>query len=314
MHARPQTALEGSGESELSGSLRVRPEYGVAVDTALSGADPCRLLESPAGTVVLDAELQRLGGAHLDRVLAVAPDTFDGPVLAFATVSSWSVRTTLATYHQMLRTCDAVRAEAALAGGDVDTPRPLRARATAAAGTHGPQRSGAGRAAAIGVSVAVIVSTPGAKSVVLGRRARRLATDAGLWHIAPSGMLEPHHWGNGLADAVASELGEELGVFLPPEQLRTRLGVLGLAHDLSRLRPEVCLVLRLTSAEAAPVATQVAGGSVSPEFDELALVPLRRMRQAWAAHPPGTLTPAAAGVLTLLESWGAGGKVKGPVE
>ncbi|MGH9075300.1 MAG: NUDIX domain-containing protein, partial [Acidimicrobiales bacterium] len=150
---------------------------------------------------------------------------------------------------------------------------------------------------AVGVSVVTVVPGHAGPSVVLGRRRDDLATDPGLWHVAPSGMLEPPDpSGRGpgpLLSTVRRELAEELGVDAGP----LRISVLGIVHDLLRLRPEVCLRLDLAEED-------LPERLAAEEFGETALVELSPtgLERLWASLPPPALTPAAAGALALVEA------------
>ena len=186
----------------------------------------------------------------------------DGPVLAMTAVAGGVVRARRAGYFDMVATADALAGDPA-----------LHARAGALAGDD-PLHRGDGRAAAIGLSVATLVPGGG---VLLGRRRADLPLDPGLWHVVPSGMLEPE--ADPVGAALAREAREELGVDVDSSAVR----MLGLGWDLARLRLEVCVALVL---EAIPAR---AGGD---EFDVVeAFDP---------ARPPAPLTPGAACALALL--------------
>ncbi len=88
----------------------------------------------------------------------------------------------------------------------------------------GPSR--AGRRS--GVSVAVTVPRGSSRALLLGRRSRRLAADPSLWHVTPSGMLEPGAAGDcSRVPTVATELREELGLVLSGlDEREARLRVL----------------------------------------------------------------------------------------
>ena len=270
-------------------------------------ADAVVVLDAPAP---LDPAVARAGAAHLAALRRARPQVHDGPVLSFVDLDGPVVRATRGGYFAMIAACDGVRAELDAAGGlDVtrwyrpDPPSlgalPLRALVHAAAGGD-PLAAGAGRAAGLGVSVVTTVPSgaggPG-RSVVLGRRSEAVATDSGLWHIAPSGMLEELE-GGVLAGTVALELAEELGVVLPVAEVAARARVLGLVHDLTRLRADLAVHLELTAAEAGRI-TAPPGG----EFDALRErdVDPASFDALWRDHPPERLTPAGAGALALLE-------------
>ena len=280
--------------------------------------DAVRVLDDPAP---LDPAVARAGAAHLAALRRERPGTHDGPVLSFVDLDGSVVRATRGGYFAMIAACDGVRAELDAAGRpDVsrwyrrDPPPldalPLRALVHAAAGGD-PLASGAGRAAGLGVSVVTTVPDGGAgpgasggagpgtpaRRVVLGRRSQAVATDSGLWHIAPSGMLEELD-GGVLPATVALELAEELGVEIPVAEVAARATVLGLVHDLTRLRADLAVHLELTADEAGRVAAPAGG-----EFDALSgrAVDPASFDALWREHPPERLTPAGAGALALLQ-------------
>lgn len=313
-HAAPPLLVERSGHRYAAAVVPLR----VAL------ADAVVVLDGPGAA--LDPGVSAAGAAHLAALRRARPGTHDGPVLSFVDLDGAVVRATRGGYFAMIAACDGVRAELDAAGPDgaeaavtgspaghgrpdvtrwyrPDPPPldalPLRALVHAAAGGD-PLASGAGRAAGLGVSVVTTVPAGSGRAVVLGRRSGAVATDSGLWHIAPSGMLEDLE-GGVLAGTVALELSEELGVDLPVAQVAARATVLGLVHDLTRLRADLAVRLDLTAAEAAGI-TAPPGG----EFDALRLVPVDPVDPAgldalWREHPPERLTPAGAGALALLE-------------
>jgi 8-oxo-dGTP pyrophosphatase MutT (NUDIX family) len=238
------------------------------------------------GDVVCDPEPLRLGASHLQGLRASRPGLHDGRILRWLETSGGVVRAAPGSYFDMLATCDALRAEFEGTGGDL----PLRRLAHRIAGD--PLRSGAGRAAGIGVSV--LLTLPGQpRRLVVGRRGSGVATDAGRWHVAPSGMLEP----DGVSGTVTRELREELGVELDRREVTGRLRLLGICHDLLRLRPDIVVRLDLEPGEIPDLARSEA------EFAELADVEVSPTGLAafWEEHSPATVTPPAAGAIALLE-------------
>jgi len=194
-----------------------------------------------------------------------SPGLHDGPVLALDRLSGDRLEARPGRYFDAVLTADALRAEWESQGMG-----PLRARAHGLAGPD-PLRSGRGRCAAVGLAVA---ATHGGR-VLLGRRSPDLAADPGLWHVAPSGMLEP---GSPAERQLERELYEELGV--------TAAGAarpLGVGFDLARLRPELCWTLELDSEEI----------KLGPEFSEA------RWNDPGGPWPK-PLTAAAAAALQML--------------
>lgn len=240
-----------------------------------------------------DARLAGAGEQHHRTVASRSPGLHDGPVLVMERVEAGVLHVVRSGYFAMVRTCDALAAELDRAGDSAQTLSDLTMRAMAdGLADHRPLHSGRGRAAAVGVSAVVTFLDGGGRSLVTGLRRRELATDPGRWHVAPSGMLEPDSSeGNAVRATVARELAEELGLGLKGA---ARLTVLGLAHDLRRLRPEVCLHLDLPYELKLPAETD--------EFECFEAVPLADTGRFWERRPPDLLTPAAAGAVALLEA------------
>lgn len=240
------------------------------------------------GGPALDARLVAAGRPHLDRLRATR-DMFDGETLCWlGPHEAGGIRVARGRYFDMIATCDAIRAEG-LDG-------PLRDLALDACGGD-PIASGAGRAAAVGVTVLATRPGPRGQVLTLGRRSARLATDPGKWHVVPSGMLEAAAGDSHLARTVSTELAEELGVEVSAAEVRARAVVLGLAHDRWRLRPEIVVRLDLTADEA--------GGAVPTggEFDEFDDVPVTVTAigsfLSSRGRDPG-VTSACEGALRLL--------------
>lgn len=265
---------------------RAGQDYAVTVQPLTT--PPARLIDVRAGAVDVDAALAEAGAAHLAAVRSASPGLYDGSVLAFERLADDRLVVAQAGYFAMLATCDVLQAEAAgrPAGTSLDA-LPLRRLAHRLAGD--PLRSGAGRAAAVGVSVVTIVPGATGPELLLGRRRPDVATDPGRWHVAPSGMLEP----TGLIATVVQELREEVGLLLDAQAVQARLRTLGVVHDLGRLRPDVCLLLRLDR----PVTLPLDG-----EFAAWWRLPVARLGDAWVLGP-AALTAPAAGALALTEQF-----------
>jgi hypothetical protein len=219
----------------------------------------------------IDAELRRRGEAHLQAVRARSPGIFDGPVLALDRIEDGVVHAVRGSYFDMVATCDALAADPA-----------LRAYAQELAGPD-PLRSGAGRAAAIGVTVVVVRTlASGASGFTLGRRAAGLALDPGRWHVVGSGVVDE----SGLAATIADELAAEHGISeLPP------LRLIALGHDMTRLRPELTAITEHLGEVGPPPA--------SDEFAGFREVPLTL--EAIADTRALDLTPAARLALAAVE-------------
>lgn len=232
-----------------------------------------------------DPELLALGEPHLTWLLGDRPGLHDGRIVRWLRTEKDRIVASPGSYFDLLRTCDAIRAEHRLDG-------PLRQRAHEVAGD--PLSSGAGRAAGIGVSVLLTVRG----RFLMGRRSLTLGTDPGLWHVAPSGMLESDPDGLHLETTVARELSEELGVTLTPAEVARRAEVLGTVQDLLRLKPDVVVRLDLTADEALGLN---AGDGEFVEFREFDITD-QGFTEFWATRPPATITPPAAGAVALLEA------------
>jgi 8-oxo-dGTP pyrophosphatase MutT (NUDIX family) len=210
----------------------------------------------------------------------------NGTVLALDRLDGDVLHVRPAGYFDRIATGDALLADPA-----------LRERAERLAGGD-PLRRGTGRGAAVGVSTIATVRAGDKPALVLGRRDAGLPMGAGEWHVVPAGMLEPDPADGDAARATAAtELREELGV---PAPAPAAFSMLGLGWDLGRLLPEVCLRVDLHADGAALVAT-----APRTEHAELRLWPLDDLAALWAAHPPGTLSPAGAAAIALLEATGA---------
>lgn len=292
----PQTAIEqlatihGAAETVVRRAGLAHP---VAVEPIATTAT--EVLEVALAAYEPDDALAVRGAPHLESVRRRSPDAFDGPCLAMLGIAGGVLTVVRSTYFATIATCDALNAE--LAGWTGRAWRellPMRARAVDLA-SGDVLHDGAGRAGAVGVSVVVTVPSAAGRSFVVGRRSASLAADPGRWHVAPSGMLEPDA-DDPIAATVATELREELGAAWNGPS--GDLAVLGFAHDLRRLRPELCLRLDLPEWDGPPAA--------SKEFERFDLVPVEpdAIARFWHEHPPNELTAAAAGAVALLERAG----------
>ena len=253
-----------------------------------------------ARRAALEPRLAERGRPHLERLLRQSRQLHDGTVLALDTIENGRLTTCTASYFEMLISADSLRAEYA----ELETPSigPLRRLAHDACGGD-PLHRGAGRAAAVGVSVALVAGDGDDRALLLGRRRADLAADPGRWHVAPSGMLEPGGRDGPLRATLAAELEHELVALAGApvaelERLVTGMRVLGFGHDLLRLKPELCLVAEL---ERLPVAAP--GGELAPaEFERSLRVPIGAgFEPLWRRFGPDDLTPAAAATIALLE-------------
>jgi hypothetical protein len=295
MEFQPLQSFYGASASVIE---RVGRVYPAAIEPLRASVE--RLTRASAEDLWIEPELRAAGEAHLQAVAKRSPTMHDGRILAFTTIQGFPLEYISAGYFDAIATSDSLRAEYLRASGSItDLSRlPLRHLAHRAAGGD-PLHSGRGRVSAVGVSVAVTVPLGSTLAVVMGRRNEQVATDPGMWHIAPSGTLEPAP-GDAVIELVRRELSEELGIELPsPNRLTERLKTLGVGHDLLRLRPEICLRLDLEEGEY-----HTDGPRLTPrEFQDRALIELSidGLEDFWRTHPPQTLAPAAAAAIALLE-------------
>jgi 8-oxo-dGTP pyrophosphatase MutT (NUDIX family) len=253
----------------------------------------------------IDPALRAAGQAHLLQVAARSSPMHDGRVLACLTTDGFPLICATSGYFDAIATSDSLRAE--YLDRVAEDPRsqvnldalPLRGLAHAACAGD-VLHSGRGRVAAVGVSVAVTLPSASGRALVLGLRNDALAADPGMWHVAPSGMLEPGG-ADPVLELVERELSEELDVHVGAAgELSARLRLLGIGYDLLRLRPEICLRLDLNERD---LPSQ--GLLLTPnEFQAQCLIGLSElsMSEFWTSHPPQTLTPAAAATIALLET------------
>jgi hypothetical protein len=230
------------------------------------------------GHAAVDPALRQGGAAHLERVLARNPETFDGAVLALDEVRDGVVHVVRASYFDMLATCDVLQT------GDPDGV--LREQAERLVDGD-PLRSGHGRAAAAGSTVVVVRTlADGATGFTIGRRSDHLPVDPGQWHVVASGTID----GRGLLGTLAEELRDEHGLQDPTPVLKDAR-VIGLGYDLPRLRPEVVVMTEHQGDMPRP--------EPSHEFAEVRDVPLDKesLSALWDELGPDRLT--AAGVVAL---------------
>lgn len=170
-------------------------------------------------------------------------------------------------YFRMLDTCSAIEVElrAAILDGHrepaaLDGELRLRTAAHAAAGGD-PITSGAGRDAAIGLSMLVACRTKEGYQMRLARRGDGgLGLGCGQLHVVPSGMFDfadarrDYHVGAKLREEYAEELFPMVDPALEYLDVLLRTGdaqllFTGVAMDLLNLRPEICTLLVIHTPE-----------------------------------------------------------------
>jgi len=99
-----------------------------------------------------------------------------------------------------------------------------------------------------------------------------------------------------IVETIRAELSEELGIILPLTRLEEKLRVIGLAHDLKRLRPDVVVRLDLQPGEVPD------GFQLGPEFDDVDHLSTTDLYTAASTVQKlvSSLTPAAVGALELV--------------
>ena len=249
---------------------------GRAYPAALDDAREPQLAAGAAPAVAPDLRLA--GERHLRELQRRSPAMFDGVILALERIEGAAIHVGRGGYFDMLATCDALAEDDA-----------LRARAEELAGPD-PLRSGRGRAAAVGLCVlALRTGASGRRVFTIGRRSADLALDPGRWHVVPSGTLDER----GLDGTLRDELETEHGIG-DASGMATAARAIALGYDLTRLRPELALVLDL-GEHPAP--------EPGPEFSELLEVELtsEALAALWETLGPAELTPAAAFTLAAAE-------------
>jgi 8-oxo-dGTP pyrophosphatase MutT (NUDIX family) len=270
--------------------------YPVAVRPwPVTGFEPPAVVERPAEPPSIN-EPQIRDDAYLRARLDADPGLTNGPTVCWTSDRDGLLQVEPGRYFDMIASCGALRAEVARSGDWSDRERnPLRASIHDLVGD--PLVSGAGRSAAVGVSVILTVPHGAGRALVIGQRPGDPARGGGKWHVAPSGMLEWEASGAHLRTTVLRELSEELGIELPPERVADALIALGMVQDLTMLRPDIVVRLDLRADEVPDKLRPVS------EFTRLALVPLTAAGFAgfWDAHPPAFLLPHAAGAIALAQ-------------
>ncbi len=254
--------------------------------------DPRNLVIAEENAPPLDPALRKGGEPHLATLRKSGVALHDGAVLVLSALKDGVLRATQSTYFANVATADALRSEYIERGIG-----PLRERAHACA-EGDPLNSGVGRAAAIGVTVAVTVpSGAGGRALLVGRRRNDLAADPGLWDVGPSGTLEPETVGDPLLQAATRELAEELPRL---QATGAQMKVLGVGFDLLRLRPEVILRLDLTEQAALPPEDALD----QSEYMKSQLIDLttRSLERFWSSRNPLNITPSGAATVALLEA------------
>lgn len=264
-------------------SDRERPLAGALVDDGLP--------------LAVDEELLAAGRPHLERVLATAPGTWNGPILGLRAVDDTVVRAGHTDYFTMLATADALIDEEPLPGAG--RLGPLRRRVDALAGGD-PCRRGDGRASVVGVTMLVVIGEGEQARLLLGRRRPDLA-------VAPSllatldGCAEAVDREDPLTANAERELREEAPAIAARVAdaggLAACATLMGITSNLLRFTPSLCLEVRVPEDGGGPPALDAA------EFSQAVTVTATPdgLRALWSGSL-GDLAPPAAGALALWEA------------
>lgn len=250
--------------------------YPAAPDTAsddVFGALSPSVVAAPDFAIYDDAHLR-------DR--RASRQMFNGLCCVTADVTPEPLRLSarMGYYFDMIATCDALDHEMRAYGRGERADLPLR---DALHRRIPPERAlvnGAGRCAVVGGAVLTVVNDGGVYKAIIAQRSPHLATGAGLWHILPAFIVQPHDATGAGWDwraQILREFGEELfglpepqawpsgaphdhfRTFAPIRELeamlddgRATLRTTGIALNLYSLRFEVCAALVIHDADWLP--------------------------------------------------------------
>lgn len=251
-----------------------------------------RALDRPA---VVDARIEAAGARHVAAVRRAGAVLWDGPVLVYDHVAEGAVVCLRSRYLTVLATSGALGAEWTAAGPDArPADLPLRRRAVERAGGD-PIACGRGRAAAVGLNVALVATAGGRRRTLIGRRSARMAAMPGMWSFV-AGNVEPGDGERPLARALGRELDEEIPALSPADAARTAAGaqVHGACFSLGRLGPSL-----LASAEIDATAADL-GNLDREEFDRTRVIDLDDPASCWRGMSPASMVPASAALLAAL--------------
>lgn len=253
-----------------------------------------RAVDRPAE---IDAVLEAAGAPHVAAVRRAGAVLWDGPVLTYDGLADGAVICRRSRYLTVLATSGALGAELSAAGpGARMSDLPLRRRAVARAGGD-PIARGRGRAAAVGLNIALIATGGGRRRALLGRRSATMAAMPGMWSFV-AGNIEPADGTEPLESALGRELAEEMPALSPSDAATaaSRARVYGACLSLGRLGPSL-----LASAEMDGTAADL--GHLDPgEFDLTRIIDLDDPAACWEGLSPRSLVPASAALLRELLS------------
>lgn len=258
-------------------------------------SDPSAAVTAIAAEAEVDTDLSRAGRAYLDAMQASDAEIWDGPILSYDRIVGASVQCRRSSYFTMLATSGALAAELSDAGGAPALDElPLRKRAVAMSGGD-PIASGRGRAAAVGLNIALIARGGGGRQTLLGRRSAQMAALPGLWSFV-AGNIEPADGARPLPTALARELEEELPALATGDAAAAaeKAIVHGACMSLGRLGPSL-----IASSEIDCNIGDL-GALDRSEFDATRVVDLDDPEGCWAGMAPGLMVPASAALMASL--------------
>ncbi len=258
-------------------------------------ADPGRAVRADDVAADVDRELEAAGASHVDALREAGATLWDGPVLVYERVADGAVICRRSSYFRVLATSAAVGAELAVTGADAPLSElPLRRRAIRLAGGD-PIASGRGRAAAVGLNIAVVAVGGGGRSALIGRRSRSMAAMPGMWSFV-AGNIEPTDGPRPLASALGRELTEEMPAISVADarELVSGARVHGACFSLGRLGPSLLASTRIDAT------ADDLGRLDAEEFDETRVIDLDDPESCWTGMSPGSLVPSSAALLSEL--------------
>ncbi|TVR22934.1 MAG: hypothetical protein EA396_04880 [Anaerolineaceae bacterium] len=290
--------------------------YPVAVYRAAPTAAPDDVIGALSPSAVTAPDFAIYDAAHLQDRIA-SRQMFNGLCYVAADLTCDPLRLSARTgyYFDMIATCDALDHEMRAYGRGERADLPLRD----ALHRHIPPEqaliNGAGRCTVVGGAVLTVVNDGGVYKAIIARRSPHLATGAGLWHILPAFIVQPHDdigAGWSWQAHILREFGEELfglpepeawpsgaphdhfRTFPPIRELtamlddgRATLRTTGVALNLLSLRFEICAALVIHDADWLPrhrAALTAAQDVERMATHTVALDALDDLPAGWEAH------------------------------
>lgn len=262
-------------------------------------AHPTGAVRADGSAAEVDGELEAAGAGHVETLRDAGAILWDGPVLVYDRVADGAVRCRESSYFRVLATSVAIGAELTAADADaVLADLPLRRRAIHLAGGD-PITSGRGRAAAVGLNIAVVATGGGGRHALIGRRSAAMAAMPGMWSFV-AGNVEPADGFQPLVSALGREMAEEMPAISGADahELASRARVHGACFSLGRLGPSL---LASTPVDAS---ARDLGRLDAEEFDETRTIDLDDPESCWRGMSPESMVPASAALLAALTADG----------